>query len=283
MTSRTSRRARLRSRATGEAYATARQAITRMRASAPVIPVPTPDQSALEGHIFNSLRWLHCAAPYGNLRIMSILPERDRLVVRVPKDAAEELGECLFPELEAGHNDLDTYHGAGLRMREHRLGVEFVIPGRPGSVVFAGVSAADVRAAHHRQFDHRRGRCLAASSPDRATSAETRALGRLPLNELRAVSSLVRRLGLLRSLEPTSIDIWHRLLGGVAAEVRVKQLEPRDRQQLIADLASPGLQPCWVDVSGSFPEASAYSPSRYWFELQDKSCILELRLVISAL
>lgn len=283
MTSRIGRRARLRSRATGEPYSTVLQAITRVRSSAPVIPVPTPDQSALEGHIFNSLGYLHYAVGYGNLRILKIAPEHDRLVVDVPPAAAEELGTALLPELEPGYNDFATDHGVGLRMRHHRQGVEFVIPGRPGSVVFAGTSVPEVLAAHHRVIDHSRGPCFASYFPDRTTSEEDRALDRLRPNELRTVSSLVRRLGLLRLLEPTSIDIWHRLGGGITAEVRVKHLPSHHSDRLIADLTSPGLQPCWIDVTRSFPEASAYSPPRHWFELQDKSCILELRLVVSAL
>lgn len=282
------RRARLRSRATGEAYATALTAILGTRPTSPVVPVPSREQSMLEGHVFASLRVLHHSGPAypddlpGPMEFVpfeSVTPANNSLIVHVSSThAADALADHLFPELEPGFDELPSYHAAGLRLSAHRLGTQVTIPGRAGTVVFAGVSAVDVATAHRRRYHEDETPCLAAAAPSALTAAEVSALDKLRLNELHMTSSIVRRLGLLRHLRAESIDTWHRLVGGMSVEVwRIAELDAHDHKRLISDLTSPWLHPRWIEVDGGEPTPNG---TRHAFVLEDGTCTLDLRLVM---
>lgn len=272
-----SRRARLRAQATMERHSQAHQQLLLMPPALHVISPATESQWTLEGLIFQSLRTLHfpekpkLAALPGALVIERIVPTAEGLTVHVdPRGAALTIAASVFPEMEP---DTGCFSSGipGLRMQDLHDSVEFRRLGYSGSIIFRGVTADDIIRAHYGAFDAPHAGCLAKISPHHLTIQETEEeLWRRP-GELLLTSSVVRRLGLLRSLRATSIDTWRNQPDRISVEVLLPPLTERRYFDLVAALASPLLSPQWRFLEGT-------PNGRTRFRLANGTTELDLRL-----
>ncbi|WP_405059624.1 hypothetical protein OG474_43800 [Kribbella sp. NBC_01505] len=161
-------------------------------------------------------------------------------------------------------------------MRALDQGVEFYRLGKPGSVVFNGISSEQVMDAHNdcMDGDHR---CTVLESPGAMTSTELREDDYRGAGDgLKVISSVVRRLGLLARLGSRSIDTWIGNPDHICVEAFINPLDNEAYFALIADLLSPMLSPTWELVA--LGDDAPYSPPRPQFQIPGLHHHLDLRL-----
>lgn len=244
------------------------------------------------------------------LEITRLQPESDRLVIDVdPNGAAVTIayGALASVLTEAAPHEV---YAPLLRPRAAPEGVEFHRIGNPGAVLFRGISLDDIVAVHAEHFD-RVDLSKADSAPDSPSNAGDR-MGADPFDEVDSVwrtspnrattaelqhvslpgvierhsalwvtSSVIRRLGILIRLGPSSINTWRETIDGtstVKAEAWYPHMTPATRDRLLRDLGSPHLSPRWT-----------YQPSRpnrygnivdpyHYFAVADTRHRVQLRL-----
>lgn len=263
--SKTTRLAQLRAHATGESHQAAHLAITSLAsAAAPIIPEPTPQQEQLEGALFYKLaglRWGPDAATgSGGFGIKRVIPAPNQLVIEVERGSdLREFVQNVMPTQQQipGEPDPDIHGIPGLRTRPHGLGMSLYRPGLEGEVVVAGVSPDQWEAVHVAGFDgpHDRVHCAAAVNPTGWTKAERahdpwrrerfgdQALQR-EANDHVLRSAMLRRIGLLNRLGPSTADSWSYLGSrGVVIEIRRLGYLLSSYDDFLADMTSPRLSP----------------------------------------
>lgn len=233
----------LRSRSLLEPHARSLDAVRSLRAADPIVAVPTAAQRAFEGAIVAALHWLHAPIPrlMGNrgIEILRIDPYTERLDLHVaPQGVAALLSDNLMPQWYDGHSSL-TRGVPGLRYRPvGSHGVEFHRLGRRAAVRFIGFP--------YRQFLAHRAvaRSSGLRSIDRITGMvpqERQSFG--PGADLELMSVVIRRFGLLRTVDPLGIDAWWNSPGRYSVELQITKEQAPAYDRLLEMIQSPHLSP----------------------------------------
>lgn len=278
MTTSATRRARLRSMTTREPFVSARGALMLGGRSDPVLPEATYHQQEWEGLLFGALRVLHFpeVPRYkrlpGSLRSLRVIPGAEGLCVDVASaGAALTIAERLIPGLHDGE-----WSGVpGLRLQALDGAAMLYRLGAPGSVTFAGVTVDEIRTMFQHQV------VVGASSPTwdsprGLTLAEQSAPEMWSPSELRMISCVVRRVGLLIGMGGYSIDLWWSAPERISVETFVSHLTPLRRMEMLSAMTSSELTPRLVPSMRSDD-----NDCHTHFEFEDRSCELYLRIQVT--
>lgn len=243
----------------------------------PVLPVVDVHQEEWEGQIFLALRVLHFPEnpKYSRLpgafeRLRVIPREVELRIDAAPQGAALTIADRLIPVYQDGE-----WSGVpGLRLHALDGATTLHRPGTPGSITITGVTVEEIWSAFH-------GLAGAEISSPTWTSPRNLTLGEqnAPMiwspSELRMVSCIARRAGLLVAMGGHSIDLWWNSPERISVEVFVSNLSPIGRLEMLAAMTSNELTPRLVPSSRS--EDSYYHT---YLEFEDRTCELDVRIQI---
>lgn len=243
-----------------------------------VLPEATAHQQEWEGLLFGALRVLHFAeVPRykrlpGALKSLRVVPGSEGLRLDVaPAGAALTIADRLIPVLHDGE-----WSGVpGLRLQALDGATMLYRLGAPGSITITGVTVDEIRTTFQHQV------VANASSPTwdsprESTLEEQSAPETWSPSELRMISCVVRRVGLLIGMGGYSIDLWWSAPERISIETFVSHLTPLGRMEMLAAMTSSELTPRLVPSMRS--DNDDYHTH---FEFEDRSCELDLRIQVT--
>lgn len=142
-------------------------------------------------------------------------------------------------------------------------------------MTITGVTISEIKSAFHRHM--RAGISSTTWDIPKSLTAEERAT---PVNwsasELRMISCIVRRTGLLVGMGGHSVDLWRREPERISVEAFFSQLPDGRGWELLTSMASPELAPRLVP-SGRSGDDNYHTH----FEVEDRSCEFDLRIQVT--
>lgn len=193
--------------------------------------------------LFRQAGYLHSISKYGGdrLEILQVTPSIDSLELVVSALIGNELDRfmAVLPLWYEGDTRLANGR-AGVRYRvlPRREGVEFFILGQRCSVKVIGID-----------IDEFEQRCKSLSDPElRIATTEpfhfpAEVGSERPDDTDVIVSAIIRRVGVLLAMKPTSIDLWTPHRGRLSVEVITTDRSKEAFDQMISRLTSPDLFP----------------------------------------
>lgn len=238
-------RARIRSTALLEPYATALVHAQSLPLDAPVVAEPSLAQTLLEGRIFGQLRHLFDPERPRRARrgfeVVGIWADTNQLELAV---RGADLPAALYGLLPAwAPGDRTVEHGIpGLRHTdsEHGDGITFYLAGQSGRVTFTGISARDLEDCRRVALDAAALRGAAEDQPLLALEARSRTG---PTDDMSAASVIGRRLGVLMHPDVSAIDSWWTRDSRFDVELIVPTEVPDPMPQILSQMQSPDLAP----------------------------------------
>lgn len=238
-------RARIRSTALLEPYATALVHAQSLPLDAPVVAEPSLAQTLLEGRIFGQLRHLFDPERPRRTRrafeVLAILADTNHLELAVRGADLPSALSSLLPAWAPGDRTVE-YGIPGLRHTdsEHRDGISFYIAGQPGRVTFTGISAGDLDDCRRVTLDAAALRGAAVDQPLLALEARSRTGC---TDDMSAASVVGRRLGVLMHPHVSAIESWWTRDGRFDVELIVPTELPDPMPEILSQMQSPDLAP----------------------------------------
>lgn len=242
-----SRKASLRAVALQENFQRSYDQVLSAVPGTPAVPAATASQAHLEGMVgLNCCRYLqtYMGRPAllvedGYMQILRLRPSRESLWIYA------DLRGFTPSSLEVTCNPHETFN-LGLRVRDRGGLAEFYRAGKPGSVVFAGLTIDAFKDMHLGLHGPHSG-CVLTRDPRQLAGDELDARREYTFDrgsEYFAASSVLRRFGIFLRARPQSIDWW-----SDSREVKVEcwfdGLAESEAARMLDDLASEHLAPRW--------------------------------------